>query len=172
MPDKKLCFVIGPIGATKSTERSTDMWLVNEVVRPVLEANFPDFEVEHAEMIDAPDQITKRTLDNLMHAELVIANLSGADENIFYELGLRHATGLPTIRVASTKNIPLLDLPAGRLIRFKPKGGVVQVRNLLKEEIDRVLTGDLLANMNRTSPQISKRARLELSTRITTMRMQ
>ena len=107
---KKLCFVIGEIGATKTRERKIAMWLLNQIVEPVINEGFPDFEVRHGAMVLEQEHINKEILDNLTHAELVIANLSGATPGSLYQVGIRHATGLPMILMSSTQDRPLFDL--------------------------------------------------------------
>jgi hypothetical protein len=169
MVDKKLCFIVGEIGATKTPERKTAMWLVNEIVEPVIKADFPDFEVRHVVMVLEQEHINKEILDNLTHAELVIANLSGATPLIFYQVGIRHATGLPIILMASTRDRPPFDLAQTRYIAFKPQGGVVHVRAALKEEIERVLAEASIALAPKPRALSPKKSRLELAQRVETV---
>jgi hypothetical protein len=164
MPDKKRCFVIGEIDASK--ERKTAMWLLDEIVKPVITANFPEFDVRHAEMILAQEHINKEILDNITHAELVIVNLSGATPNTLYQVGLRHATGLPIILMSSTRDRPLFDLPDTRYIAFRPRGGVAHVRDELKQEIERVLAEALVEPTPKPLARSSQKSRLELARRV------
>ena len=136
---KKLCFIVGEMGATKTPERETAGWLMGEIVEPVLKENFPDFELRHVDIVLEQEHINKEILDNLTHAELVIANISGATPLMLYQVGIRHAIGLPIILMASTRNRPIFDLKENRYIAFKPRGGVIQARAALKAEIERVL---------------------------------
>lgn len=167
--DKKLCFIVGEIGATKTPERKTAMWLLNAIVEPVMKASFPEFEVRHTEMVLEQEHISKEILDNLTHAELVIANLSGATPVTLYQVGVRHATGLPMILMASTRDRPVFDLPQTRYIAFKPRGGVVQVRAALKDEIERVLAEALASPAPKPPAQSPKKSRIELAERVETV---
>jgi hypothetical protein len=168
MAGKKLCFVVGEIGATKTPERTIAMWLMNEIVQPVLEADYPDFEARHVEMVLEQEHINKEILDNLTHAELVIANLSAATPLTLYQVGIRHATGLPIILMASTRDRPLFDLPEFRYIAFRPKGGVAHVRAALKEEIGRVLAEASISVPKFSAPS-SRKSKVELAKRIETV---
>jgi hypothetical protein len=166
---KKRCFIVGEIRATQTPERKTAMWLINEIVQPVIRENFPDFDVHHVEMVLQQEHINKEILDNLTHAELVIANLSGANPMMLYQVGIRHATGLPIILIASTRDRPLFDLKESRYIAFKPSGGVVHVRAALKAEIERVLAEAALAPTPTPYTPSTKRSRLELAQRVDTI---
>jgi hypothetical protein len=163
---KKRCFIVGEIGATQTPERKTAMWLMNEIVEPVINESYPEFEVRHAEMVLEQEHINKEILDNLTHAELVIANLSHATPMVLYQVGIRHATGLPIILMASTQDRPLFDLRENRYIAFKQRGGVVQVRAALTAEIERVLAEATLALAPTVHAPSPKRSRLELAQRV------
>jgi len=166
---KKLCFIVGEIGATKTPERETAGWLTGQIVEPVLKENFPDFELRHVTMVLEQEHINKEILDNLTHAELVIANISGATPLMLYQVGIRHATGLPIILMASTRDRPMFDLKESRYIAFKPRGGVVHVRAALKAEIERVLTEAAVEPTPTPHAPVPKWSRIELAQRVDTI---
>jgi hypothetical protein len=166
---KKLCFAVGEMGATQTPERKTFGWLWGEIVEPVLKENFPDFELRHVKGVFEQEDINKEILDNLIHAELVIANISGAPPLMLYQVGIRHATGLPIILMASTQNRPVFDLKQNRYIAFKPQGGVVRVRAALKAEIERVLAEAAVEPTQALHAPVPERSRIELAQRIDTI---
>ena len=141
---KKLCFVIGEIGATKTRERKIAMWLLNQIVEPVINEGFPDFEVRHGAMVLEQEHINKEILDNLTHAELVIANLSGATPGSLYQVGIRHATGAANDPNVLDARPPAVRFGTAHYIAFKPQGAVIAVRAALKAEIERMLAEALL----------------------------
>ena len=98
--EKPLCFVIGPIGKIGSPERKHADFLLRMVLKPVLEAEGFGYLVKRADEDADPGMIGNRMIIDIIRAELVIADLTGLNANAFYELGIRHATGKPTIHIA------------------------------------------------------------------------
>jgi len=116
--DKKLCFVIGPIGDEGSDIRRHANWLLKGIIKPVFADHFPDFNVERADEIVAPGSINAQVITRLMDAALVIADMSLHNSNAFYELAIRHMVRLPTIHmILKDWKIPF-DVSPYRAIRF------------------------------------------------------
>src|SRR5712672_3484705 len=88
-PSSKLCFVIGPIGKPGSEPRVHADWLLNGIIKPVME-QFPNFTVKRADEDPRPGLIDAQMINDLLTADLVIADLSFLNPNAFYEIGIRH----------------------------------------------------------------------------------
>lgn len=141
MTEKKLCFVIGPIGDAASETRRHADWLLQGIVQPVFEASFPDFEVQRSDQISAPGSISSQIINRLHTAELVIADMSRENANAFYEMGIRHMKRLPTIHMYSEgQNIPF-DVKPYRAIPFKynEPNDLEKAKSLLKAAIGEVI---------------------------------
>jgi hypothetical protein len=118
---KRLCFVIGPIGDAGSDSRTHADWLLNGIIKPVFLARFPDYSVERADEIKAPGDINSQVINRLMTAALVIADMSMHNANAFYELAVRHMVRLPTIHIIHKDwKIPF-DVAPYRAIHFARK---------------------------------------------------
>jgi hypothetical protein len=116
--DKKLCFVVGPIGDPDTEVRRHADWLLKGIIKPVFEAHFPNYNVLRADEIVSPGSINSQVITRIMDAALVIADMSMHNANAFYELAIRHMVGLPTIHMIGTDwKIPF-DVASFRAITF------------------------------------------------------
>lgn len=98
------CFYVTPIGDEDSEPRKhADVWL-GHLVEPAVEALDIGLRVVRADHIDNPGLITAQVIQHLLHARLVIADLSFHNPNVFYELAIRHATGKPTVLLCRTED--------------------------------------------------------------------
>src|ERR1044071_1761259 len=93
------CFLIAPLGLEGSEIRRRSDLLYRHVVRPAVES--AGYKLIRADGIDSPGSITSQIINLLATAELVIADLSGLNPNVMYEIGIRHALRLPVIQLAS-----------------------------------------------------------------------
>jgi hypothetical protein len=89
LPDKKKCFVIAPIGDENTFTRRRSDQILNSVIKPAVESF--NYEVIRSDTIAMPGVITSQIIEYLMTSDLVIADLTGANPNVTYELALRHA---------------------------------------------------------------------------------
>jgi hypothetical protein len=92
----KTCFVIGPIGDPGTTIRTEADDFMKYIVTacPALKEHGYDKPIR-ADQLNDPGRITSQVIKLLMEAELVIADLTGNNANVYYELSFRHALGKP-----------------------------------------------------------------------------
>ena len=93
----KDCFIICPIDSEGSEVRSRSDKLLKHLFKPVLVDL--GYNPIRADQIDKVGNITSQIIDLLVKAPLVIADLSGHNPNVFYELGIRHTIRKPYIQV-------------------------------------------------------------------------
>ena len=93
----KTCFVVSPIGETDSEIRSNADKLFKYIISPVCESC--GFEPVRVVQINDSDSITQTIIDKLLSSELVIADISGHNPNVFFEMGYRKCTDKPIIHL-------------------------------------------------------------------------
>lgn len=67
------------------------------------------------------NNVLKYIIEKMMTARVVIANINGRNPNVFYELGIAHAIGKPTILISKMENtnkIPF-DLQSNQLVLYR-----------------------------------------------------
>lgn len=110
----KKCFLIAPIGELGSTtRRRSDMVLKYVLYPPLHECGY---EIIRTDEISNPGVITTQVLNHLAEDELVIADLTSHNPNVFYEVGIRHATGKPIIHIIEAGEQIPFDVAAFRTI--------------------------------------------------------
>lgn len=93
----KPCFVISPIGEEGTETRSRADKVLKHVIKPAaLECGY---EAIRADEIADPGLITSQVIQHIIDDDLVIADLTGRNPNVFYELALRHALRKPLVQI-------------------------------------------------------------------------
>ncbi|MFD1512480.1 hypothetical protein [Halomarina rubra] len=116
MSDEKECFFIAPIGDEGSEVRERS----NKVKEFIVEEAVSEFgySVTRADELEEPGSITNQIIDKTVESELVVADLTDHNPNVFYELAVRHATGEPYISlITSGESIPF-DISDFRAIYY------------------------------------------------------
>ena len=93
----KTCFVVSPIGDVGSAIRINADKLFKYIISPVCKSC--GFEPVRVNQINDSDSITQTIIDKLLSSELVIADISGHNPNVFYEMGYRKCTDKPIIHL-------------------------------------------------------------------------
>ncbi len=93
----KKCFVISPIGDEGSEIRKRSDQLFKHVIKPICEEN--GLEVTRLDQINTTGSITVDLIEQIKTSGLVIADLTGHNPNVFYEVGYRTALSLPIVHL-------------------------------------------------------------------------
>ncbi|MHC4204732.1 MAG: hypothetical protein ACYSTT_08775, partial [Planctomycetota bacterium] len=93
----KHCFVISPIGPEGSEIRHRADNILRYIIKPI--CSEMGFTAYRADDMTQPSMITQRVMREIINADLVIADLIGANPNVYYELAVRHFTGKPVIQL-------------------------------------------------------------------------
>ena len=93
----KTCFVISPIGEDGSDVRKRADKVLCYLIRPVCDEL--GYETSRADEICEPGLISRRIIREIITSDLVIADLTGHNPNVFYELAIRHFVGKPFVQI-------------------------------------------------------------------------
>lgn len=134
------CFIIGPIGDRFAPigSPSKDVWedaleVFEKVILPACIEN--ELEPVRADQIAISGEITEQIFRHLYEDDVVIADVSGGNRNVMYELGLRHTRDLLTIQIGEYGQLPF-DLAAIRTIMFsRSDRGLIDARKSLAEAL-------------------------------------
>jgi hypothetical protein len=130
-PNDKKCFVIAPIGSTDSEIRKRSDEIFDFLLKPILEDL--GYKAIRADMINHPGMITSQIIERLVYDDLVIADLTGSNANVLYELAVRHTLRKPCIQImANGERLPF-DIGQNRTIFFDYKN--LSSTEKLKEDL-------------------------------------
>jgi len=112
---KRTCFVIGPIGAPGSEERYRSDQMLTHIIGPA--AKNCGYKILRADKISQPGIITSQIVECLLDSPMVVADLTGKNPNVFYELAVRHAVRKPVVQVIEAAERIPFDVASIRTIR-------------------------------------------------------
>ena len=114
MTHEKLCFVISPIGDADSETRKRSEQVLNYVVRPAVTSC--GYKAVRADEIDKPGMITSQVIQHVVNDDLVVADLTERNPNVFYELAIRHALRKPLVQIIRKGEAIPFDVAGTRTI--------------------------------------------------------
>lgn len=138
---KPTCFVIAPIGANDTDIRKRSDKVLKHIFKKALAEKF---EVTRGDEIDEPGMITSQVLRAVQECDLVVADLTGHNPNVLYELAVRHAVEKPVIHVIEAKlsKIPF-DIAGFRTIDFDltDPDSIESAVEQLRKQADQAMSG-------------------------------
>ena len=113
---EKTCFVISPIGSEESKTRERSDLVLEYIIKPA--AKECGYKAVRADEISEPGIITTQVIQRLIEDDLVIADLTEKNPNVFYELAIRHAVRKPIVQmIKHDERIPF-DVVTQRTIHY------------------------------------------------------
>ncbi len=110
------CFVISPIGEPGSETRQSSDKVLKHIIRPVVEKL--SYQVTRSDKISQPGIITSQVVDCLVDCDLVIADLTEHNANVFYELAVRHTIRKPVVLLIQQGQAIPFDVSGSRAIQY------------------------------------------------------
>jgi hypothetical protein len=115
MVNLKKCFVISQIGEEGSDVREHADTVLNYLIKQALGQ---EFEVVRADDDANPGAITPRIVQSILGADLVVADITGLNPNVFYELAIAHGYRKPTVHIQDIGGRPPFDIKDIRTIPY------------------------------------------------------
>lgn len=115
--------MVMPIGASGSDVRTRSDKVAESLIREVLkrpELAFDMAQVQRSDQDDHPGSISRRIVQHLVEDDLVIADITGHNPNVFYELAVRHAARRPVITIAEEGTQLPFDIADQSVLFYDP----------------------------------------------------
>ncbi len=129
--DPALCFVLMPY-----SEKDAIQEIYSDQIRPTIEAE--GYQCQRADNLYKTEPIIEIIWEGILRSRFVLAELTGRNPNVFYELGIAHTVGKEVILVTQNIDDIPFDLRHLRAIVYEttPRGA-----ELLKKQLIGMLRG-------------------------------
>src|SRR5690242_16702516 len=94
---KKTGFFISAIGDEESEYRKWSDKILKNFIQPICKSL--GYQLIRADKVSMPGSISIDIIKRLIESDLVIADLTWSNPNVFYELAIRHIAQKPTVHV-------------------------------------------------------------------------
>lgn len=111
------CFFIAPIGEDGTEIRRRSDGVRDWVVKPAAEGA-AGLTTRRADDVGEPGQITAQAVQHCLKARAAVADLTGGNPNVYYELSVRHGAQLPVVLIAEEGTKLPFDISQSRVIFF------------------------------------------------------
>jgi len=140
--EEKKCFIICPIGGEDSPERKRSDLIYKHIFKPAL--NSTGYKPVRADEILDVGLITSQIINLIIESPLVIADLTGGNPNVFYELAIRHMTRKPYIQIIEKGQQLPFDTHGVRtiMVDHKDMDSVEECRNTIVKYIEHFHKGN------------------------------
>jgi hypothetical protein len=143
----KKCFVICPIGEEGTAIRARSDDIFERLIKPI--ANEAGYVAERVIDSDRPGDITDKVMKDIHESDLVVADITGHNPNVFYELAIAHAWRKPFILMSSDQPLKVpFDIGSLNVIsiRLESFSAADETRDNLKRHFDSINSGTTFPN--------------------------
>lgn len=142
------CFVVSPIGDEDTDVRRASDTVFEHLIEPA--ARNRNLRAVRSDYITGAGQITTQMLQQIKDSDVVVADLTGLNANVFYELAFRHTLGKPAIVLSPKGQKIPFDLADTRAIIFDLSDwtSLEKSRKALEQQLDSCLEDPAEAGRN------------------------
>jgi len=120
-------FFIGAVGAKDSPERARTDEVYKFILKPVVEEG-RDMTLVRADLIKTPGQVTAQIIQNIVQCDVLIADVTGRNANVYYELGVAHSFRKPVVILADHASSLTFDTHNERIIEIGDDGAAISAQ--------------------------------------------
>ena len=134
----KMCYVIMPFSKTRSCSEEQWTAIFEDLIRPAVEKAGLGYVCRRSEATTG--SIIRQIIEHLHDSDVVVADVTDRNANVFYELGVRHALKNRTIIIAQKrKHIPsdLLGY-ASHVYHWRTESGRTELRSKIRQLLDHI----------------------------------
>jgi len=102
-PEARTVFVVSPIGKSGTPEYRRAKLVLDFIIKKAFPK--PHWTVVRADDEESPDSISTQVIRRIRESDLIVADLSGHNPNVFYELAVAHGYERPVIHMISTTTL-------------------------------------------------------------------
>jgi hypothetical protein len=115
-------FVVSQIGDEKSDVRTRADEVLDFIIAPV--ATELSLDVVRSDRDPTPGHVTSRLIKLILESRVIIADLSGRNANVYYELGVAHSFRLPVVILVDNSDSLSFDTEHERVIEIGDRGSI------------------------------------------------
>lgn len=129
MEKKKTCFVVTPIGDENTAIRRHIDGIIDQAIIPAIGEEF-QVKVAHREY--EIGSINDRVIQSVYNSDLVIANLTGLNPNVMFEIAIRYSFGKPAIVIAEKgTKLPFDIVDENTIFYINDPAGAAELKKII-----------------------------------------
>ncbi|MEM8527731.1 MAG: hypothetical protein AAGG68_24025 [Bacteroidota bacterium] len=134
----RTCFIISPIGDEGTEKREKADKVFNHIILPA--AKDIGLEAIRSDHVTIPGMINAQIIRHILNDEMVVADLTDHNPNVFYELALRHAFRKPVVQLIQKGQPIPFDVQGSRTIQYElDLDGAARAREQVKAQMSSAL---------------------------------
>lgn len=136
MSEKKSCFIVTPIGDENTAIRRHIDGIIDQAIIPAIAKEF-EIKVAHREY--EIGSINDRVIQNVCNSDLVIANLTGLNPNVMFEIAIRYSFGKPAIVIAEKgTKLPFDIIDENTIFYINDPAGAADLKEIIRQYTERI----------------------------------